>query len=177
MKILFTIVYFWAATGIATAQTYHLRDDSSTVQFSIKNFGLTVTGSFKGLEGKIIFNPADAATASFESSVTAASVNTGNNTRDNHLKKEDYFDIQNYPRLTFVSSKVSGNGQNYIMEGKLTIKGITKSISFPFTVTATTTGLRFTGQFRINRRDFKVGGGSLILSDELTVTLNVLAVK
>jgi polyisoprenoid-binding protein YceI len=64
-----------------------------------------------------------------------------------------------------------------MVEGNLTIKGVSKFISFPFTATATANGYVLAGQFKINRRDFNVGGSSWVLSDELSVSLNVAAIK
>ena len=177
MKKIFTIIVLIIAGHCLYAQTYTAADAGSEVKFSIKNFGLSVAGSFTGLEGKIIFNPANAASATFNVSVATSSVNTGNSSRDKHLKKEDYFDATNHSKLTFVSSKVGGTAGAYTMEGLLTIKGVSKKISFPFTATPNSVGCIFKGQFKINRRDFNVGGSSWVLSDELIVSLNVSAIK
>lgn len=152
-------------------------DAASSVKFTIKNFGLKVDGSMKGLQGKIIFNPAVLATASFSVSVDAATINTNNGTRDNHLKKEEYFDVAKYPRLQFISTKIAATNNPAIfkMEGNITIKGITKLVSFPFSVVEKPDGKIFLGEFTINRRDFTVGGSSLVLSDNLIVSLSVFA--
>ena len=160
-----------------SAQNYTVADAGSEVKFSIKNFGLNVSGSFTGLQGTIHFDAANPAAASFTVSVDAATVNTSNSSRDKHLKKEEYFDVANHTKLTFVSSKITGSAGSYTVEGILTIKGTAKKISFPFTATPNSAGCRFAAQFRINRRDFKVGGSSWVLSDELTVVLNVSATK
>lgn len=174
--IISTLLFFIANVF---AQSYSAVDAGSAVKFSIKNFGLTVNGSFKGLQGKIIFNADNPAASSFNVGVDAATVNTGNGSRDSHLKKEDYFNAAGHPKLNFVSVKVTGTGKAgmYNMEGNLTIKGITKLISFPFTATANAGGYLFSGQFKINRQDFKVGGSSWVLSDGLTVLLNISAQK
>lgn len=167
-------------TGVKPfSQAYIPADASSDIKFIIKNFGLNVTGSFKGLKGKIIFDPANTASALFDVSVDAATVNTGNGSRDKHLKKEDYFDAIKYPVLNFVSTGIVSSGKPgmYKAEGKLIIKGVTKAVSFPFTATPVANGYRLEGQFKINRRDFKVGSGSWVLADDLTVLLNVSAIK
>ena len=161
------------------AQTLVPVDAGSSVKFTIKNFGLKVEGSMKGLQGKIIFNPANLATASFNVNVNAATINTNNGSRDNHLKKEEYFDVANHPRLQFISTKISATNKPTIfkMEGNITIKGIAKLVSFPFTMVEKPDGDSFSGEFTINRRDFKVGGSSWVLSDNLVVSLNVFAKK
>jgi len=97
--------------------------------------------------------------------------------RDNHLKDDGYFDIKNYPRIRFVSDKITlaKNGA-YILSGKLTIKDKTRQVSFPFTAVQSADGYVFKGSFSIKRKDFGVGGTSTI-ADELEVNLNVHAVK
>ena len=133
----------------------------------------------KGLQGKINFNPASLATASFSVNVDAATINTNNGSRDNHLKKEEYFDVANYPRLQFISTKISATNKPAIfkMEGYITIKGVTKLVNFPFAIVEKPDGDSFLGEFTINRRDFKVGGSSWVLSDNLIVSLSVFAKK
>jgi len=179
MKKLLMLSLLVFGTATMFAQQYNATDADSEVKFTIKNFGLNVNGSFKGLQGKIAFDPGNLAAASINVSVDAATVNTGNGARDKHLKKEEYFDVANHPKLTFVSSKLSAGTVpgTYNLQGTLTIKGISKQISFPFTAAAITNGYRFEGKFKINRRDFKVGGGSWVLSDDLTISLNVSAIK
>ena len=161
------------------AQNYVPVAAGSAIKFSIKNFAVNVGGSFTGLKGTIHFNEADQASAMFDVTVDANSVNTGNNGRDNHLKKEEYFYVQKYPAIRFVSKHVITPGEPglFTMTGIMMIKGVSKEISFPFNVTKQQDGLLFTGTVKLNRRDFKVGGSSLILSDNLTVSLSVFAKK
>jgi polyisoprenoid-binding protein YceI len=175
-KIMLLPIVFCCAANLF-AQNYHATDAGSEVKFTIKNFGLTVTGSFKGLQGAVIFDPANTGASSVNVSVDAATVNTGNGSRDKHLKKDDYFDVVKYPKLSFVSTKITGKPGAYSIQGNLTIKGISKSVSFPFTATAVAGGYLLSGNFKINRRDFNVGGSSWVLSDDLTVSLNVSAIK
>jgi polyisoprenoid-binding protein YceI len=179
MKNIFILTaIIFSGTGLF-AQQYAPVDAGSSVKFAIKNFGLNVDGSFKGLQGKITFRAENLATSLFNVSVDAATVNTGNGSRDGHLKKGDYFDVAKYPRINFASTKITAGGKSgqYIVEGTFTIKGISKTVSFPFAVSSGASGNLFTGKFKINRRDFKVGGNSLVLSDDVTVTLNVSTVK
>ena len=177
-KILFLLIVNFVVVGLP-AQILMPVDAASSVKFTIKNFGLKVDGSMKGLQGKITFNPAGLATASFTVSVDVATINTNNGTRDNHLKKEEYFDVAQHPRLQFISTKLvaTNNPAVFKMEGNITIKGITKLLIFPFTVIEKPGGYMFSGEFAINRRDFNVGGNSLVLSDNLVVFLSVFAKK
>ncbi len=161
------------------SQFYIPSDSGSSIKFKIKNLGISVTGSFTGLKGKIQFDPANLGTSSIEATVDAGTVNTGIDLRDDHLRKEEYFNVKNYPQIRFVSSKItkSNKAGDYLVTGNLRIRNVTKEISFPFTASPQSRGFLFKGEFKINRRDFKVGGNSFTLSDNLTVQLSVLAPK
>jgi polyisoprenoid-binding protein YceI len=148
----------------------------STIIFTIHNFGFKVTGSLDPPQGDIRFNPDSLSNSYFRVTIKSASINTDNNTRDEHLREEDYFDVKNYPLISFVSGSIraAGNKGDFIASGKLTIKNNTKDIQLPFTAVKNGDGYLFTGSFKMNRRDFGVGGGST-LSNELTVDIKVLA--
>jgi len=176
-SFLFSLALLLSSTFVV-AQTYSVSDEASTVQFKIKNFGFNVDGSFKGLKGTIEFDPANAAAAKFNVSVDANTVYTDNDMRDNHLREDTYFDVKNHPRISFVSTSVSASNKarTFIISGNLEMKGITKPISFPFTMAAINGGFVFNGEFKINRRDFQVGGSST-LSDNVNIILNVTVKK
>ena len=171
------ILLLLAIVNFGFAQ-YKPVDQGSSIDFKIKNFGFNVSGSFKGLQGTIQFDPANPGTASFDVSIDANTINTDNNMRDDHLREDSYFDVKNFPRIHFVSTTVSNSNKSgvFMISGKLTIKKTTKEISFPFTATASGGGYLFKGTFKINRRDFEVGGSSTI-SDNLEMNLNVQARK
>lgn len=162
---------------IAWPQSVKPLDNGSSIVFHIKNFGLQVDGRFTGLHGQITFNPKDLADAFFDLSVKTSTVNTGIQLRDNHLRKSEYFDVTQFPTMRFVSKRVeAGNDQGtFTAVGTLTIKNITKDISFPFEVESSNDLYVFKGTFSLNRRDFNVGSGSLTLSDELIVTFSIRA--
>jgi len=178
MKTLFFYVLISLAGIVGYAQDYNPADAGSSVKFKIKNFGFNVDGSFKGLEGKIHFDPAHLPDARFDVSIDANTIDTDNHTRDGHLKKEDYFDVQNHPRIRFVSTGIKAGGKKgeFIFSGKLTIKDKTQELSFPFTASPMGNDYIFSGEFKINRKDFGVGGSSTI-SNSLTVALTVFARK
>ncbi len=179
MKKITILLYSLTIVFTSMAQTYTPKDEKQAVNFTIKNLGFTVNGSFTGLQGSIVFNPANLSAASFNVTVDAGTVNTGNNSRDGHLKKEEYFNTATFKKISLVSSKIlSGTVQgSYVFEGVLSVKESNKPISFPFTAVASSEGYSFSGSFKINRRDFKVGGSSLVLSDNVMVMLKVQAKK
>lgn len=179
MKKLFIILSASVLCGIAKAQHYIPVDETSSIVFTIKNFGINTTGVFKGLKGTIAFESGNVSSSLFHVNVDAETISTGIKARDNHLKKEEYFDAAKFPAISFVSSKLisKGDKKNYIIAGKLMIKGIVREISFPFIAEEQANGFLFTGNFSLNRRDFNVGRSSLVLSDKLNVSLKVFAKK
>jgi polyisoprenoid-binding protein YceI len=162
----------------AQAQSYIPVDDSSKVSFTIKNLGINVKGSFTGLQGHITFDANHPESSSFDVYIDAASVNTGNNARDNHLREEVFLDVKNHPHIKFVSVKVepAKKAGTFFMQGTLTIKGIALPLSFPFTVTPTADGYWLEGEFDTRRKPYRVGRTSTV-SDKLTASLRVLVKK
>lgn len=164
-------------TNISFGQRFTPVDEGSEIEFRIRNFGVNVKGSFKGLSGEIIFSPDSLAASRFDVTIDAKTINTGINQRDNHLRSEDYFEVATYPRIRFESTQIttSTNRDYLFVFGKLTIKDVTKEISFPFKATPKNNSLFFEGEFSLNRRDYKVGGGSLTMGDSVKVSLKVVA--
>jgi len=164
--------------GVAAIAQYKPDDKRSTVNFTIGNFGFDINGSFSGMKGVIDFDLQAPGNGSMNVTVDASTVNTDNSLRDRHLKEEGYFDVKHYPDIHFVSSKITTGGKSgsYLVLGKLTIKGISKDLSIPFTAVQQNSAVLFKGSFKINRKDFGIGGTSTI-SNELEVMLNVYAVK
>jgi len=177
MKNILILLMLTLSYNLATAQ-YKPIDKGSMLQFNIKNLGFGVSGKFTGFKGSINFDAQSPANGSFDVTIDAGTVNTDNSLRDSHLRDASYFDVQKYPVIRFVSSKINPAGKTgtFNISGKLTIKDVTRDISFPFTATTLSDGYIFKGSFKINRKDFGVGGTSTI-SNELEVLLDVVAVK
>src|ERR1700730_14613852 len=165
-------------TGTLAVAQYKPVDNGSSIQFKIKKFCINTTGSFSGLQGNIRFDINHLDEANFDVSIDANTVNTSIEMRDDHLRSDTYFEVKRYPRIHFISTKVTSStkGGELFIFGKLTIKNQTKDISFPFTAATTNDGDLFKGTFTINRRDFGVGGSSVI-SDSLKVELSIMAKK
>jgi polyisoprenoid-binding protein YceI len=144
---------------------------SNPVVFKIKNFGVIVEGFFPSLTGVINFDALNPANSIFDVTINTKSVNTGIELRDNHLRKKEYFDVEAYPQIRFKSTSINrdGKSEKWIVSGRLTIKNVTKHISFPFVSKEEV----LVGKFTINRRVFNVGGKSLSMGDEVIVELNV----
>ncbi len=156
-------------THIAAAQTKVVQ---SSVTYEIKNLGVATNGKFGTVKANVNFNPADLAKSTIEASIDAASINSDNDTRDEHLKGEKFFDVTKYPLITMKSTAFKSKGGNKF-EGtfNLTIKGTTKAVTLPFTYDVVNNTAKYRGSFKINRKDFKVGGNSMPLADEAIITL------
>jgi len=172
------LLLFGLLATLHSPAQYKVADQGSEIKFTIDNFGFGVDGSFSGLRGSVDFDPQNSAAGHFDVSIDAATVNTENSLRDSHLRNDGYFDVKNYPRIRLVSSRIAPTGMagTYQFTGQLTIRNVTKELTFPFTVSPSGGSLNFKGSFTIKRKDFGVGGASTI-SNELTVSLNVMAMK
>ncbi|MFT4153508.1 YceI family protein [Parafilimonas sp.] len=177
MKTICTAIILLTGFFTLKAQQYKPVDDKSEVKFTIKNFGINTNGTLNGLKGTIKFDPANLAASSFDVSVDVNTINTGVDGRDSHLKQDEYFNVAKYSVIRFISTSIEKNGEDYAAKGNLTIKGITKPMSIPFTVKQNGEGLIFSGGFNINRKDFGVGGSSAVMGSEVNVSLKVFTVK
>jgi polyisoprenoid-binding protein YceI len=140
--------------------------------------GIGTGGSISGLQADIKFNPNDLALSTIESSVETNTLNTDNDSRDEHVKSVDFFDVARYPKITLKSvSFKHKSGANYSGMFNLSIKDKTKPIEIRFTYTEKEGIQKFEGSFKINRLDYGIGGTSLVLSDEVIVSVEVEAGK
>ncbi|MCO6496747.1 MAG: YceI family protein [Chitinophagaceae bacterium] len=173
---LLTFLFLFQPKGIFVTHLVPV-DAGSKVAFTIKNFGIAVNGTLSGIDGKIYFNPGDLASSTFNVTVRTNTIDTDNSMRDASLKK-DYFDTEAFPVIRLISSKVSkAPDGSYNFSGKLTIKGITKDVTFPFQAVDRGNSYLFTGGFAINRLDYNVGERSSILSSKVNISLKVSALK
>lgn len=157
------------------SQNFQPTDEGSSVTFKIKNFGLTVQGSFTGLRGKIQFDSNDLPASRFDVSIKATSINTGIDLRDKHLRKKEYFNVEHFSEIRFISTRVEASSKpgTYLITARLTLKKTTKEINFEFTAEKQDGGYLFRGEFPLNRRDYEIGGSSFSMSDVMTVFLDV----
>ena len=179
MKYLKIIILNLILSNSVMAQTYNVNDVTSTVNFVIKNIGLNVNGCFSGTKGTVILDNKEFKKSVINISVNSNSVNTDNVARDKHLRKDEYFDVEKFPIINFESTKIESASRlnRYNIEGNLTIKGISKPIKFELIAVEKDNNLELKCNFEINRRNFKVGGNSLVLSDNVKMNLNIIASK
>jgi polyisoprenoid-binding protein YceI len=160
----------------------------SEVGFSVRHMMVSkVRGKFTAFSGEIVTGESPA-----DSSVTAeiglASIDTGNEQRDAHIKSADFFEVEIHPTMTYKSTAVRAGGGDFVLDGDLTLKGVTKNVPLrlelngfgPDPYGGTRAG--FTASAEINRRDFGVNfnaalqNGGAIVSDKVTIHLEIEAV-
>ncbi len=145
---------------------------SSAITFKIKNAGVTVDGSFTGLKADIRFDPLKPQESSITATVDSRTLNTEMESRDRHTRKPEFLSVDAFPLITLQSTRIEKTGPiTFVGTFKLTLKGVTKEITMPFTFMKLPDKTEFKGSFTINRRDYGIGGGSMILSEEATVTI------
>jgi len=170
------------------AGTWDIDATHSTVGFSVRHMMVSkVRGYFTKFEG-VIVTAADPAASTVEASIDMDSIDTRQEQRDAHIKSADFFDTGNHTVMTFRSTGIKAKGDDWTVEGELTIKGITKPTTLslelngfgPDAYGGTRAG--FTGKTDISRKEFGVDidmpmdGGGVVVGDKISVELEIEAV-
>lgn len=183
------LLLFLAVSAVsASAQTWSVDKDHSKLGFSITHLMVSnVEGSFKTFDAKIISSKDDFSDAVIELTADVNSIDTDNDTRDNHLKGPDYFDAAKYSQAVFKSTSFRKVGdKTYKLSGNLTLHGVTKPVELEVTFNGTAVhpytkktiaGFKVSGT--IKRTDFNIAAStpSAALSDEVTIETNAEFVK
>jgi polyisoprenoid-binding protein YceI len=162
----------------------------SSVGFAVRHMVIsTVRGHFNTFSGTLNIDEANPAHSWVEAEVDAASIDTRDANRDNHLRAADFFDVENYPKITFKSTSVEKNGDDYQVIGDLTLHGVTKAVAFDVEYSGIIKdpyGLNragFTATSKISRKEFGITfngvletGGAMV-GDEVKLTLDFEAVS
>lgn len=161
--ILFVIVFLNAVNG----QTINSSD--SKIVFNISNMGFgSVSGTFTGMSGDLSFYTEDLSNSSFEVCIDANTIDTENKKRDEHLKNEDFFEVEKYPTICFTSTEIAKTNTGYKTIGTLNMHGISKAIEIPFTYNANV----FDGMFTVNRIDYRIGpNGGFMVGKEVEIQI------
>lgn len=188
-KSLLTAALVTAALAIsATAQaaTWTIDPAHSSVGFNIRHIFSKVPGSFDKFSGTIDYDPANPAAASVKVEIDPASINTKTQKRDDHLRSADFFDVAQFPAMSFTSTKVTkGDGNALSVEGNLTMHGVTKPVTLAVTFLGSGPAqpgqkAGFEATTTIDRKDFgivwnrAIDNGTL-LGDDVAIAINVEA--
>jgi polyisoprenoid-binding protein YceI len=172
-----------ASSALAAPDTWVVDTRHSGVNFSVRNFFVPVEGMLKVQEGTIVYDAANPSHGSVEAVVAVTSINTQDESRDKHLNNQDFFLTSQFPTATFKSTKWVPAGENkFKVTGDMTIKDVTRPVTFDVTLLGTGPGARgstvsgWQAQTKINRKDFGVTYGASI-ADEVALTINIQGVK
>jgi len=172
-----------------TPGTWNIDPSHSIVSFVARHLVITkVRGTFGEVSGAVVIAD-DKLASTVQATIGMASITTGDEGRDGHLKSADFFDVETYPNMTFVSTGIRGDGAEYVLTGDLTIKGVSKSIELdlefegvsPDPWGGTRVGFSATGE--INRRDFglnfdvKIDTGGALVGEKIKLEIEAQAVK
>jgi polyisoprenoid-binding protein YceI len=170
------------------AGKYNVDTMHSSVLFEIPHLVIsTVEGKFKTYSGAVVidskFNK-----SSLEAEVDVSSIDTAVTDRDNHLKSPDFFDVAKYPKMKFKSTAITGTDKAFKVTGDLTIRDVTKKVTFSGAYKGTVTDgygntkAAFVATTKINRQDFGLKWSNMVeagpvVGDEVTITLKIQAAK
>jgi polyisoprenoid-binding protein YceI len=170
---------------------YDLDPAHSRIGFAAKHAMVsTVRGAFKTFTAEAHLDAENPASSTAKIEIDAASIDTGNEGRDEHVRNADFLDVEKYPKITFVSTSAEKKtDDDFVLHGDLTIKGVTKPVSIDFEKTGAgddpwgSFRVGFEGKAKINRSDWGVsfnmplGAGGLVISEKVTLEFDVAAVK
>jgi len=185
MKKIIYIALILLLLGQTHVMAYEWKIDPvhTGILFEIKHIYSTVRGHFIDFTGDVFFDPNHLEKSKFDFTVKVDSINTNNAKRDHHLRSNDFFAAGKYPVMTFKSSRVRhADGNNYVIEGKMTIKDVTKDMvlefvywgqkGHPFKKNEMVAG--FDTLFNINRFDFHVGSGKFYKAGVVAKDVDIL---
>jgi polyisoprenoid-binding protein YceI len=177
-----------ALAAPASAASFEVDAAHTTVGFSVRHLFTSVQGRFNEFQGKIEFDPANPATAKVEGTIRTTSINTSNEKRDTHLRSADFFDVEKFPEIKFVSTgvkNVDAAAKTGKLEGLLTIRDQARPVVLDVAFLGEgkdpwgNAKAGFTATTTINRKDFGLAWnetletGGVLVGDEVTITINV----
>ena len=160
----------------------------SSIGFSVRHLVVSkVRGTFKTFSGAIVV--AEDGTPSVTAEIAVDSLDTGNEQRDGHVKSADFFDVEKFPTASFVSTGVRADGEDYVLDGDFTLKGVTKPIELKLEFNGVNPGMGhgevagFEASVVLNRKDFGIDidmpleTGGAVVGDNVTISLAIEALK
>ena len=186
-SILASLLLVGAARG---ADRFQIDPAHAFVTFTISHFSGKAKGSFTDVSGVITYDEKDITKSSVEVVIKTASIHTGNQGRDTHLRSADFFDVEKFPEMTFKSKRIEKRGAGYVAIGDLTVRGVTKEVVMPFTFSGPIkdplpSGVKrmlVESSLKVDRRDFGITwsrvmpDGGLFVGNEVTLEINIEAI-
>lgn len=189
LVLMFAIAGMPVLPALASAATWNIDTVHSSLGFKVRHFFSKTPGTFTDWKGTIAFDPENPTAAVIDVTIAAASIDTQNEKRDNHLRGEDFFWTENHPQLAFKSTRVEESGDGYLVHGLLTMRGVEKPVvlqaqflgSGPDGWGGTRAG--FTATTTVDRKEWGINWnkaldhGGAVLGDDVEITLDVEAVR
>lgn len=147
-KLLITLCITLLSSFFVLGQSLKINSDEALVKF--KHVSEETTGTVKGIKANIEFDPNSPSKAVFSGTADVTTISTENNKRDNHLKSDEFFDVDKYPTISFKSSSIEKAEKGFLMKGNMTIKEITNEVEINFTYQDNT----FIGKAKIYANDY-----------------------
>lgn len=174
-----------AVPALAGASTWQLDPNHSTAQFTVRHLGISnVQGDFTKVTGTVELDDQDITKSSVSITIDVSTIDTRVQMRDNDLKSEHFFNVAQFPTMTFQSTKIVKTGEGSAkMTGNLTIRGVTKEVTLD--VTGPTAAIKAMGGQRrgaaatgkINRQDFGVSADPGMVGDEISLQIDLEMVQ
>jgi polyisoprenoid-binding protein YceI len=178
------VLMIFAAVRPAAANDYTLDDQHTSVVFAANHFGYSYTyGMFGKYKGDFSIDMNEAATGKFQFAIDAASLDTKSAKRDEHLRGPDFFNVKQFPEITFQSTSIVADGKKLNVSGNLTLHGVTKQIVLPLTYLGAGKGpygkerIGFYGNFKVKRSEFGIKTFVPNVSDEITLMISFEGLK
>jgi polyisoprenoid-binding protein YceI len=170
--------------GGATAEDYTVDAMHTAVTFKVSHIGLSWThGRFNDVQGSFSIDPEDAAKCSFNLMIKAESIDTGNTKRDDHLRSPDFFNVKQFPSLSFQSTVIKAIKDGYQVTGDLTLHGVTKPVTFSLLggrKAEFPKGVQRTGystDLRLKRTDYGMDKMTEAIGDEVYISISFEGTK
>ncbi len=189
-SIILTLLLILIAGAHASAPQWKVDPAHSGIYFSIDHIYSKTQGFFEEYEGDIRFDPNNLKQSSFAFKVKVKSIDTNNSKRDGHLQSDDFFSAKKYPEMRFDSTSIMHvKGNEYVVDGTISIKDVQKKIKLPFTFFGTKTHpfnpkqdvAGFETRMTLDRLEYNVGGGKFykmgVVGKDVDVLITVEAVK
>lgn len=152
MKKLFYPLMALLIMGASAFTLIRATDWKIADSYSVKFDGGDPSGEFRGLQGKVSFDPNDLANSKFDVSIDVTTINTGNGMKNTHAKSPMWFDAEKFPTIKYSSSAITKTAAGYEAKGTLEMHGVQKEFVIPFTFTDNV----FSGTFEVNRMDYNI---------------------
>ncbi len=188
LKVLYAVPFL-----IVLAMAFPIRPGNLTVDmphsyvgFEAKHMVIAkVKGNFSDFTANVFYDADNISNSWVKAEIQVASVDTRNETRDNHLRTSDFFDIENHPTITFESMKVEARDDHFVATGDLTIRGVKKEVELAFEIVGPVAGMQGEQRYaadawlEIDRHDYGVSwnrtldGGGLVVADKVKIDINM----